>query len=108
MNTNLSNKKNYKFTIFLLIGIGILKIAIFLIYNEKNFGEYEVFDSYSSRILSSINWFFYVNIYELSDFSIELKKLPLFSIYFSLNKFLFTEWESWIKFSFILLTIYQM
>ena len=108
MNTILSNKKNQKFTILLLIGIGILKIAIFLIYNEKNFGEYEVFDSYSSRILSNFNWLFYVNIYELSDFSIELKKLPLFSIYFSLNKYLFNQWESWIKFSFILITIYNL
>ena len=74
MINNLITYNKYKFTGILFIGIAILKVAFFLIYNEKNFGEYEVFDSYSSRILSGFSWFFYVNIFELSDFSVELKK----------------------------------
>ncbi len=108
MINNLITYNKYKFTGILFIGIAILKVAFFLIYNEKNFGEYEVFDSYSSRILSGFSWFFYVNIFELSDFSVELKKLPLYSLFFALNKLLFDEWEAFIKLSFIFFTILNL
>jgi hypothetical protein len=106
--SNIYLKKNIKLIFLFIISFLIFKFVLLFYYHSIDFGEYDVFDNFSSRILASYSWLTSVNIYEATDHSPELKKLPLYSLFFSLNKFFFYEWKFVIKLFFILFTLINL
>lgn len=106
--SNFYIKKNTNLIILFILSFLVFKLSILVFYHSSDFGEYDVFDNFSSRILTSYEWLTSVNIYESTDHSPELKKLPLYSLFFSLNKLFFSEWKFVIKLFFILFTLINL